>query len=149
MRTRLVITIVFVAIAFSWLGFRYGAASQEKATGRPVVHFEIGCKDAKKTIEFYSKLFDWKIQDLGPAGMIKTGGEKGIDGHITALGHEPHQYVTIYAEVDNIPAYLDKAQDLGGITMVTKTAVPGQGHFAWIKDPEGNMIGLWTPKKAK
>ena len=34
----------------------------------PVVHFEIGCKDSAKTQDFYTKLFDWKITQAGPAG---------------------------------------------------------------------------------
>jgi predicted enzyme related to lactoylglutathione lyase len=38
--------------------------------GRAVVHFEIGCRDSKKTQEFYKKLFDWKIEAMGPAAMI-------------------------------------------------------------------------------
>src|SRR5216684_2216015 len=76
----------------------------------PVVHFEIGCRDSARTQEFYSKLFDWQIQQAGPAAMITTGGT-GIDGHITALGHEPYNYVTVYMQVDDIPAYLEKAAD--------------------------------------
>lgn len=36
----------------------------------PVVHFEIGCKDIAKTQEFYKRLFDWKIEAMGPAAMI-------------------------------------------------------------------------------
>jgi predicted enzyme related to lactoylglutathione lyase len=40
--------------------------------GRPAVHFEIGCRDSQKTQEFYSKLFDWKIQPMGPAAMIAS-----------------------------------------------------------------------------
>lgn len=38
--------------------------------GRAVVHFEIGCRDSKKTQEFLKKLFDWKIEAMGPAAMI-------------------------------------------------------------------------------
>ena len=52
--------------------------------GRPVVHFEIGCKDSAKTQEFYKKLFDWKIEAMGPAAMIAAEAG-GITGHITAL----------------------------------------------------------------
>jgi hypothetical protein len=53
--------------------------------GRPVVHFEIGCRNLQKTQEFYSQMFDWKMQPMGPAAMIaaETG---GIGGHISALG---------------------------------------------------------------
>ncbi|HXC47283.1 MAG TPA: hypothetical protein VNU20_03260 [Candidatus Sulfotelmatobacter sp.] len=37
--------------------------------GRPVVHFEIGCRNLQKTQEFYSQMFDWKPQPMGPAAM--------------------------------------------------------------------------------
>ena len=111
--------------------------------GNPIIHFEIGCKDNEKTQQFYTELFGWTIEQMGPAGMISTGSEQGITGHITALGHEPHNYVTVYAEVDDIPKYLTKAEELGGSFVVPETPVPGQGAFAWFKDTNGNIIGLW------
>ncbi|MFQ5739097.1 MAG: VOC family protein [Acidobacteriota bacterium] len=113
--------------------------------GRPVVHFEIGCKDKAKMDSFYSKLFEWSIEDIGPASMISTGTDVGIEGHITALGHEPHHYVTFYVEVENLQAYLEKAHQLGGQTLVPPTEVPDSGYFAWLADPEGNTVGLWEP----
>ncbi len=113
--------------------------------GKPVVHFEIGCRDSQKAQEFFAKLFDWKIDVQGPAAMINTGSKEGIQGHITALGHEPHNYVTVYVEVDNLQAYLDKANKLGGKTLVPPVEIPGQGSFAWLADLEGNIIGLWKP----
>ena len=113
--------------------------------GRPVVHFEIGCRDNAATQAFYSKLFDWQITAAGPAATIETGGGAGINGHITALGHEPHNYVTVYVQVDDIQAYLDKAKTLGGKVLVPPVPIP-TGKFAWLADPEGNMIGLLQPK---
>jgi predicted enzyme related to lactoylglutathione lyase len=77
--------------------------------------------------------------------MINTAGSGGIQGHITALGHEPHNYVTVYVQVDDVQAYLDKAQKLGGKLLVPPVEIP-TGTFAWFADPEGNMIGLWKPK---
>jgi uncharacterized protein len=106
----------------------------------PVVHFEIGCKDAAKTHEFYANLFGWKMQAMGPAVMIDTEG--GITGHITALGHEPFHYTTFYVEVEDVQAYLDKAAKLGGKTLVPPVNIP-TGTFAWMQDPEGNTVGLW------
>ena len=108
----------------------------------PVVHFEIGCKDSKKTQEFYSTLFGWKITEAGPAAMIDAGG--GPTGHISALGHEPHRYTIFYVEVDDVRAYLDRAQKLGAKTLVPPTPIP-TGTFAWMQDPEGNTVGLWKP----
>jgi predicted enzyme related to lactoylglutathione lyase len=113
--------------------------------GQPVVHFEIGCRDAAKTQDFYARLFDWKMEPYGPAVMIATGNSAGIQGHITALGHEPHNYVTVYVQVDDLQTYLDRAGQLGGKTLVPPTEVPGAGWFAWLGDPEGAVIGLWKP----
>ena len=113
--------------------------------GHPVVHFEIGCRDSAKTAEFFAKLFDWQMTP-GPATMINTGGG-GITGHITSLGHEPHNYVTVYVEVDDLHGYLEKAASLGGKTLVPPVKLPGdQGSFAWMADPEGTLIGLWDRK---
>lgn len=111
----------------------------------PVVHFEIGCKNSAKTVDFYRQLFGWKIETQGPAAMIDTGGGTGIMGHITALGHEPHNFVNVYAQVDNLQASLKRAEELGGKTMIPPQEVPGMGHFAWITDPEGTIFGLWKP----
>jgi predicted enzyme related to lactoylglutathione lyase len=125
------------------IGANPGVA-REKIMGHPVVHFEIGCRDSAKTQEFYAKLFDWKIQQAGPAAMIDTGG--GITGHITALGHEPFHYTTFYVEVEDVKAYLEKAVSLGGKMLVPAMDIP-TGTFAWMQDPEGNTIGLWKPAK--
>lgn len=85
------------------------------------------------------------MMDAGPATMISTASGEGIQGHISALGHEPHNYVTVYVQVDDVQAYLDKAQKLGGKQLVPPVEIP-TGTFAWFADLEGNTIGLWKPK---
>jgi uncharacterized protein len=112
--------------------------------GRPVVHFEIGCKDSPKTQDFYRGMFDWKIEAMGPAAMI-TGEAGGIAGHITALGHEPHNYTIFYVDVEDVAAALEKAKSLGGKVLVPPVPLP-TGTFAWMADPEGNTVGLWKAK---
>lgn len=113
--------------------------------GRPVVHFEIGCRDSQKSQDFYSKLFDWKITAMGPAAAMIAPEAGGVAGHITALGHEPFHYTIFYVDVDDVAAYLKKAESLGGKTLVPAIDIP-TGTFAWIQDPEGNTIGLWKTK---
>ena len=113
--------------------------------GKPVVHFEIGCRDIAKTSAYFSKLFDWKMAGMGTAAMIDTSADSGIQGHMTALGHEPFNYTIFYVEVDDVQAYLDKAIALGGKQLVPPVNIP-TGTFAWFADPEGNTIGLWKPK---
>ena len=84
----------------------------------PVVHFEIGSQHKEQTADYFSQLFGWKMQAMGPATMIDTGSGSGIQGHITALGHEPQRYTIFYVQVDDVQAYLDKAGTLGGKTLV-------------------------------
>jgi hypothetical protein len=119
--------------------------SKELKMGRPVVHFEIGCRDSGRTADFFSRLFGWQTQAMGPATMINTGTDSGIQGHITTLGHEPHHYTIFYVEVDDVQGYLDKATAMGGRMLVPPVEIP-TGTFAWFTDLEGNTIGLWKPK---
>jgi predicted enzyme related to lactoylglutathione lyase len=121
-------------------------SSQGDDMRRPVVHFEIGCRDKARTSGFFTKLFDWNTQESGPATMINTGADSGINGHITALVHEPHNYVTLYVEVDDVQAYLDKAVALGGKALLPVITIP-QGQFSWFSDPDGNTIGLWKTEQ--
>ncbi len=114
--------------------------------GCPIVHCEIAGRDLDRTKDFYCKLFDWQIDQQGPAAMIRTGSTEGIQGHFNALGHEPHHYVTVYVQVDDPQAYLDKAAKLGGKTLVPPTDIPNnKGRFAWLADPDGNIVGLYKP----
>jgi predicted enzyme related to lactoylglutathione lyase len=109
----------------------------------PVVHFEIGCKDKTKTSAFYADAFGWKI-DPGMMGLIDTGSSAGIQGHVAALGHEPHQFTHFYIQTDDVAASLARVAELGGKTIVPPVPIP-TGTFAWFADPEGNVVGLWKP----
>ena len=122
------------------------AQKGDKTMGRPVVHFEIGCRDRAKTGDFYSKLFGWQITAAGPASNIQTGSPQGISGHITSLGHEPEHYTTFYVDVEDVQAALDRVVELGGKKVVGPVPFPA-GTFAWFMDPDGNMIGLLKPAK--
>jgi predicted enzyme related to lactoylglutathione lyase len=66
----------------------------------------------------------------------------GLTGHLNALGHEPSNYTVVYVGVDNIKAYIAKAESLGAKTLVGPITLP-TGQFAWISDITGTTIGLW------
>jgi uncharacterized protein len=117
------------------------AQHERKSIGRPVVHFEIGCRDRNKSGDYYSQLFGWNITAAGPAHNINTGSGEGIQGHLTSLGHEPEHYTIFYVEVEDVQAALSKAVELGGKRLVGPIKIP-TGAFAWFMDPDGNTIGL-------
>lgn len=108
---------------------------------QPVVHFEVQGKDGKKLEGFYANLFDWKIDTSNPMnyGAIESSGEGGIGGGI-AQADAP--LVTFYVQVDDPQAYLNKAESLGGKTMMPVTELPVGVTIASFADPEGNVIGL-------
>ncbi len=114
---------------------------------RPVVHFEIGCEDLTKTIDFYKEVFSWNIIPEGISAKIDTGAGKGIPGHITALGHEPGKYINIYIETDDIAADLSRIETGGGQILVGPIQLPDGRSFAWFQDIAGNTVGLITPEK--
>ena len=110
----------------------------------PVVHFEIMGADGSALQSFYRDLFDWKIttDNEWQYGMVETGGEGGINGGIAgdpdgAVGGR----VTVYAAVDDLQAYLDKAESLGA-TVVMPVTDMGEVVIAMFADPAGNITGL-------
>jgi predicted enzyme related to lactoylglutathione lyase len=108
---------------------------------RPVVHWEIEAKDPERQRAFYAALFNWKIGDGFimeiPAGI--GGPEPGPSGHIR--GSE-RSGVTLYVQVANLRASLDKSVSLGATIVAEPFDVPGGPTLAGIIDPEGNPVML-------
>jgi uncharacterized protein len=116
------------------------------AIGKKVVQFEIIGKDGKKLQEFYSTLFDWKVDANNPLnyGLIAAE-DAGLGGGIAAGQAEwagGEHRVTIYIEVEDLAAYLRKAESLGGRTIMEPSDVPGGPRLAMFTDPEGHIVGL-------
>ena len=109
-----------------------------------VVHFEVVGKDGKALQDFYSKSFDWEINTDNPInyGIVSASGEGNIGGGIAATQDGSAGYATLYIEVDDLQASLDKVESLGGKTVVPVTEIPGMVTYAMFTDPEGHLVGL-------
>ncbi|MBA2609632.1 MAG: VOC family protein [Actinobacteria bacterium] len=108
---------------------------------RPVVHWAIEARDADAQRAFYAALFNWDIGD-GPIMDIDPGiggPEPGPGGHIQQ-GDRPG--VTLYVQVRDLRASLDKAVELGATLVMEPYDVPGGPTIAFVKDPEGNPLTL-------
>ena len=47
--------------------------------------------------------------------------------------------------VDDLAAYLDRAEQLGGKRLSEPVDLPdGYGRIAMFTDPDGNPVGLWS-----
>jgi len=116
----------------------------------PVVHFEIAGPDLEKTRAFYGELFGWRADEQMPGyALVETGTDAGIKGGLMRAPEGAPPYVTIYVEVEDLEAFLDRAELLGAKTIVERMPIPGFGAFAMFADPDGNMIGLFETRTEK
>jgi predicted enzyme related to lactoylglutathione lyase len=117
--------------------------------GKPVAFFEIISPDAPRAQHFYAELFDWQV-DVDPAmggfGLVDTrAGEAAIPGGIGALAPDDLAGTRVYMRVDDLDAYLAKAESLGAKRLLPPTDLPsGYGKIAMFADPDGNPVGLWA-----
>lgn len=108
---------------------------------RPVVHWEIVARDPEKQAAFYREMFNWEVGS-GPIMSVAPGlggPEPGPAGHIRA-GDQPA--VSIYVQVRDLSASLEKASRLGARVAAEPFDIPGGPTLAFIEDPEGNALGL-------
>lgn len=117
--------------------------------GQPVAFFEVTSTDAKRAQKFYAELFGWQVaadESMGGYGLVDTGaGEGAVGGGIGPSMAPGDTGVKIYMRVDDLDAYLDRAEKLGGKRLVPPTDLPaGYGRFAIFADPDGNPVGLWA-----
>lgn len=116
--------------------------------GQPVAMFEVVSAEAPRAQQFYATLFDWKIDvdpSMGGYGLVDTGVEGGVIGGIGGSMAPGDTGVKVYVRVDDLAAYLDRAEQLGGRRLVEPTELPGDaGSFAVFADPDGNPVGLWA-----
>jgi uncharacterized protein len=108
-----------------------------------VAWFEVTGKNGQALQRFYSTLFDWNIQDVGQGYGVVTAAERGIAGGIGAAQDGDAGHLNFYVEVDDPAAYLKKAEELGGRTVLPVTELAEFGlTFAMFTDPEGHLVGL-------
>ncbi|GAA5077004.1 hypothetical protein HNP84_003630 [Thermocatellispora tengchongensis] len=111
---------------------------------RPVVFFDIATTDAPSLFGFYRELFGWEIDADNPLGYgMVAAAEGGIPGGIGTAGEGAAKGVTIVVGVDDVQAHLDKAEALGGKTVVPPYDIEGIGTLAEFTDTQGNRIQLW------
>ena len=109
---------------------------------RKVVHFEIPADDVERAKTFYGSVFGWQLQTM-PMGesdytivmttpvdeQSQLPTEPGAinGGMMTRSERTPSPVITV--DVDSIDDALKQ--------------IAGMGAFAYFKDPEGNVMGLW------
>lgn len=107
-----------------------------------IIHFEIPADDPERAIEFYRKVFGWKIVKWeGPFDywLVTTGeeDEPGINGAI--MSKEMGGMIKNAISVDSVDEYAQKIEAAGGKMSMDKQKIPGVGTIAEFEDTEGNI----------
>jgi predicted enzyme related to lactoylglutathione lyase len=129
-----------------------------------VQHFEIPADDLNRAKDFYSKSFGWQMKDwpmpdgsnyvgiyTGPVDDKNMWKEPGFinGGMIKRGGSLPIITPTVAAIVQDLDATLKKIEQAGGTIVMEKKEMMGMGFYAYVKDTEGNVIGVWQEIKKK
>jgi predicted enzyme related to lactoylglutathione lyase len=109
-----------------------------------ITHVEWATKDLGALREFLAGLFGWEFQPFGDNYfMAFPTGQGGVSvGLLQSDQSQPGGTPNVYIKVASIDACLERAQELGAGVAVPKTVIPGSGGFAFLKSPDGNLIGL-------
>lgn len=124
---------------------------------RKVVHFEIPAADLERAKSFYGSVFGWQLDTTPmPDGGEYTGITTAPVDESTQIPREPgaingglvardavNAAPVITIDVPAIDEALTQIEASGGSVVTPRTAIPGMGAFAYFRDPEGNVMGLW------
>jgi len=108
-----------------------------------IAHIEIPVKDTDRSAEFYSKLFGWDFRPFGRGYHLYNSHKSFTVGLRKADNIVSGDTTIFHLRIDNIEGYLNKSTELGGNVYRGKTIIPAMGHYALIKDIDGNIIGLF------
>lgn len=123
---------------------------------RKIVHFEIPADDLERAKKFYG-IFDWDMQDWPMPDGSKYVGLRTVEvDETTFIPKEPGaingglvlrdkniQTPQVTVNVPSVDEFIVKVKEAGGSLVSDKQEIEGMGYFAYVKDTEGNLLGLW------
>jgi uncharacterized protein len=120
-----------------------------------VVHFEIPVDDLDRAKQFYGSIFGWDLKDT-PGMEYTTVETTPVDeqqrpkdpgaingGMFKRTAEIPVPVPVITISVNSIDDALKQVESSGGTVVKPSEEIPGMGSYAYAKDTEGNLFGLW------
>jgi len=119
-----------------------------------VQYFEIPADNVERAQKFYKTVFGWRTEAVPNMEYTmvhtvdtdeKTRMPKEVGaingGMMKRMGEVKAPVITV--TVANIDDAIKKVEKNGGKLVMPKQEVPGMGWNAYVKDSEGNVIGVW------
>jgi predicted enzyme related to lactoylglutathione lyase len=113
--------------------------------GSPVARWQILTRNPEPHAKFYCDVFGWKVNDDNAFGyrMIDTQSSAGIGGGFWPIGNEGHPMVNLYIQVEDVPAYVERATAAGAKLIIPHQKLPNRDEMAVLLDPEGIPFGVF------
>jgi predicted enzyme related to lactoylglutathione lyase len=119
-----------------------------------VVHFELPYEDADRARAFYTQVFGWQLTPMpemdytmvttGPVSEAGVSSEPGyINGGLLSRDSASSPGPVVVVDVDDLDAALASVEAAGGSAVTGRLPVGEMGVTAYVRDTEGNVVGLW------
>ena len=109
-----------------------------------ICYLEIPATDVEGSSAFYAKLFGWKLRTRGDGARAFDDSTGAVSGS-WVVGRPPAREPGMlpYVMVEDIEQTLEQARALGCETVTPRTALGPGDAFATLRDPAGNLLGLY------
>jgi predicted enzyme related to lactoylglutathione lyase len=119
----------------------------------PVVHFELPADDLERAQRFYREAFGWAMNAMPQMGYVLASttetDERGRPREVGAINggmlrrQAPITAPIVTVQVASIDEAGRRVEELGGEMLIGRQPVADMGFSAYVRDTEGNVIGLW------
>ena len=105
-------------------------------------HFEIPVDDIARAQAFYTSVLGFDYEPWGDEmGLLRQPQDEGVNGDLHVRGATPHP--TVVFTVDRIEDTVALAVAAGGEQIGEIQPMSETARWVYIKDSEGNIIGLY------
>jgi uncharacterized protein len=116
--------------------------SPTSANGK-ICYVELPSHDVQQSAEFYSRVFGWQTRTRSDGHLAFDDAVGEVSGSwVTGRTAAAEPGLIVYVMVDDLAATVRTAVDAGG--ELVKPHNPAEREkYAWVRDPGGNVIGIY------
>lgn len=105
-------------------------------------YLEIPASEPRRSAAFYAPLFGWRVDERSASDFRFSVEDGLLIGRFT-VGAAPREPALVpFFYVDGLDAAVARAVEGGG-SLVEEPRAEGDVRIARVRDPAGNLIGLW------
>ena len=119
----------------------------------PICFWELASHDAKKSVKFFEKVFDWKFNYDENTTIYELPAEENAGefygGGIFTLKKPKVPFVTIYVLVDDIEERAQRIEKEGGLIVEPVQDLPSGAKICLFNEPSGVTFAMLQPGKVE